>query len=101
MPAATHRRAAKRENSAEELEFLQATATKPSGIKQSAQARAVAKAKTAKRKRVDPTTCDRDYSRDELEFLQAIQAYKKSSGRQFPTWSEVLEVVRSLGYHKS
>jgi hypothetical protein len=26
--------------------------------------------------------------------------YKRRSGRNFPTWSEVLEVVRSLGYHR-
>ena len=32
--------------------------------------------------------------------MQAIQEYKKRSGRMFPTWSEVLEVLRSLGYQK-
>jgi hypothetical protein len=37
----------------------------------------------------------------ELEFMQAMQDYKKSSGRMFPTWSEVLEVLQSLGYRKS
>ena len=37
----------------------------------------------------------------ELEFMQAMQAYKLSSGRMFPTWSEVLEVLRSLGYQKA
>jgi hypothetical protein len=26
--------------------------------------------------------------------------YKRRSGRQFPTWSEVLEVLRDLGYRK-
>ena len=26
--------------------------------------------------------------------------YKQSSGRMFPTWSEVLEVLRDLGYEK-
>ena len=30
-----------------------------------------------------------------------MQEYKKSSGRMFPTWSEVLEVLRSLGYQKA
>ena len=37
----------------------------------------------------------------EREFIQAIEAYKKSSGRMFPTWSEVLEVLNDLGYVKS
>ena len=29
-----------------------------------------------------------------------MAAYSQSSGRMFPTWSEVLEVIRSLGYEK-
>jgi hypothetical protein len=29
-----------------------------------------------------------------------MHEYKHSSGRMFPTWSEVLEVLRSLGYEK-
>jgi hypothetical protein len=36
----------------------------------------------------------------ELEFMQAMQDYKQSSGRMFPTWSEVLEVLKALGYTK-
>ncbi len=32
------------------------------------------------------------------EFMKAMDDYKRKSGRQFPTWSEVLEVIRSLGY---
>ncbi|MHC5539165.1 hypothetical protein ACYOEI_13185 [Singulisphaera rosea] len=39
---------------------------------------------------------------DELrEFVQAIRDYREESGRMFPTWSEVLEVLLSLGYEKS
>jgi hypothetical protein len=47
---------------------------------------------------VDPATCERDYDSAELEFMQAIEHYKKLSGRRFPTCSEILSVVRSLGY---
>jgi hypothetical protein len=36
----------------------------------------------------------------ELEFMEAMDAYKKRSGRMFPTWSEVLEVLVTLGYKK-
>lgn len=36
----------------------------------------------------------------ELEFMKAMQEYKQSSGRMFPTWSEVLEVLKTLGYAK-
>ena len=53
-----------------------------------------------RRQKIDPTTCERDYSSAELEFMQAMQAYKMASGRMFPTWSEALEVLQSLGYSK-
>ncbi len=56
--------------------------------------------KVERRRQVDPTTCERDYGPDEIEFMKAMDEYKRRSGRQFPTWSEVLEVVRSLGYRK-
>jgi len=35
-----------------------------------------------------------------MEFMLAMNEYKQQSGRMFPTWSEVLEVLRSLGYEK-
>jgi hypothetical protein len=57
-----------------------------------------APARTVRRRLVDPTTCERDYRPEELEFMQAVEAYKRRSGRMFPTCSELLEVVRSLGY---
>ncbi len=56
--------------------------------------------KVERRRQIDPTTCERDYSADEVEFMKAMDQYKRSSGRMFPTWSEVLEVVRGLGYHR-
>lgn len=56
--------------------------------------------KAQRRREIDPTTCERDYSLDEVEFMNAMDTYKRRSGRPFPTWSEVLEVVRSLGYRK-
>ena len=57
--------------------------------------------KSVKRRGIDPTTSDRVYSRDELEFMNALNLYKQRSGRMFPTCSEILEVLRSLGYTKS
>ena len=56
--------------------------------------------KIERRRQIDPTTCERDYKPDEVEFMRAMDDYKRRSGRQFPTWSEVLEVVRDLGYRK-
>lgn len=56
--------------------------------------------KVERRRMIDPTTCERDYTNDEIEFMKAMDEYKRKSGRMFPTWSEVLEVVRSLGYER-
>jgi hypothetical protein len=68
----------------------------------SEQATRAAKARqiSGRRRFVDPTTCERDYSQAELEFMLAMNEYKHKSGRMFPTWSEVLEVLRYLGYEK-
>ena len=57
--------------------------------------------KTPRRRQIDPTTCERDYSDQEVEFMNALEQYKRSSGRMFPTCSEILEVIRNLGYIKS
>ena len=59
------------------------------------------KNKVQRRRQIDPTTCERDYSDDEVEFMKALEQYKRSSGRMFPTCSEVLEVIRGLGYSKA
>lgn len=56
--------------------------------------------KVSRRRQIDPTTCERDYTEHEVEFMNALDEYKRKSGRMFPTCSEVLEVVRSLGYTK-
>jgi len=61
---------------------------------------ATARNQSKRRRMIDPATCERDYSQAEVEFMQAMQAYKVKSGRIYPTWSEVLEVVRDLGYRK-
>lgn len=35
-----------------------------------------------------------------LEFVLAIDEYKRVNNRPFPSWSEVFEVIRYLGYRK-
>lgn len=52
------------------------------------------------RANAQPDPASRPPSSAELEFMNAMQEYKKTSGRMFPTWSEVLEVLKSLGYEK-
>ena len=53
-----------------------------------------------RRRQVDPTTCEKDYSDEEIIFMKAMDQYKRDNRRPFPTWSEVLEVLRALGYRK-
>src|SRR5947209_7523320 len=53
-----------------------------------------------RRRQIDPTTCERDYNDEEIAFMKAMDQYKRDNRRPFPTWSEVLEVLRALGYRK-
>jgi len=39
-------------------------------------------------------------SDEQFDFLMAIQEYKKENARPFPTWTEVLEIIKALGYRK-
>lgn len=38
---------------------------------------------------------------EQFLFVMAIDAFKKANGKMFPTWTDVLEVVRLLGYRKT
>ena len=42
-----------------------------------------------------------EHTREQFLFVQAIDAFKKANGKTFPTWTDVLEVVRLLGYRKT
>jgi len=35
-----------------------------------------------------------------LEFIRALDRFKKANNRPFPSWSEVLFVLKELGYRK-
>src|SRR5262245_12392426 len=37
---------------------------------------------------------------EQFEFVMAIETYKKVNKRMYPTWTEILEIVRQLGYRK-
>ncbi|MHC4158722.1 MAG: hypothetical protein ACYSSO_06555 [Planctomycetota bacterium] len=39
-------------------------------------------------------------SDEQFAFLMAIDEYKKKNDRPFPTWTEVLELIKALGYRK-
>ncbi len=72
----------------------------PRSIARSQASESRAAGRQNRRRMIDPSTCERDYAPEELEFMQALDRYKRTSGRMFPTCSEVLEVVRSLGYRR-
>jgi hypothetical protein len=41
-----------------------------------------------------------EMSDEQFEFVMAVDTYKRLNNRPFPTWTEVLEVVKQLGYRK-
>ena len=52
-------------------------------------------------KKPQPLTLKPDQmDKDVLEFIQAIDEYKRTEGRPFPTWSEILDVIKDLGYQR-
>lgn len=42
-----------------------------------------------------------EMNQEQFLFLMAIDAFKKSNSVTFPSWSDVLEVIRLLGYRKT
>lgn len=40
-------------------------------------------------------------TREQFLFLMAINEFKRANNVAFPTWSDVLEVIRLLGYRKT
>ena len=57
-------------------------------------------AESSSSRRMNPATSERNYTADEVEFMNALAEFKRASGRTFPTCSEILGVLRSLGYEK-
>jgi len=43
----------------------------------------------------------RPLSQDQVDFLHAIEQYKKNNDKLFLSWTEVLSVVKSLGYTRT
>lgn len=38
---------------------------------------------------------------EQFLFLMAIEGFKRANGKQYPSWTDVLEVIRLLGYRKT
>jgi hypothetical protein len=56
------------------------------------------RARAERRKRIDPTTFEKQYTEEEIEFMNAMQRFKERTGKSFPTYGDVIKVAVSLGY---
>lgn len=39
-------------------------------------------------------------SDEQFEFVMAVDEYKRANARPFPTWTEVLDLIKALGYRR-
>lgn len=42
-----------------------------------------------------------ELTKEQFMFLMAIEAFKRANGVTFPAWTDVVEVIRLLGYRKT
>jgi hypothetical protein len=42
-----------------------------------------------------------EMNQEQFLFLLAIDTFKRANGKTFPTWTDVLEIIRKLGYRKT
>lgn len=57
--------------------------------------------KNRKKNQGNPAVSEVYYSDEESEFLRAMDEFKMSTGKRFPTLVEALRVLRSLGWERS
>lgn len=48
----------------------------------------------------EKSAADDAQSAEVLEFVTALDAYKRKHQRPFPSWSEVLKVLRTIGWRR-
>ena len=41
-----------------------------------------------------------DMNDEQFAFIMAIDEYKRQNQKPFPSWTEVLEVIKAIGYRK-
>ena len=74
-------------------------ATKPTASKASPSA--PGRKPASKRKQAAPKAKpDLEVDPDVLEFIAAIDAYKLAHSRPFPSWSEILHIIKTIGYRR-
>ena len=89
------------ESTTDNIEALNETGQRKTGDRRKVDAEVSNDRRKVQRRRlIDPTTCERDYSNEEIEFMHAIDHFKRTTGESFPTCQDVLKVIKGLGYQK-
>lgn len=42
-----------------------------------------------------------EFTKEQFLFVQGVEAFKRANAKAYPTWTDVLEVIRLLGYRKT
>ena len=92
-PTTKSKKATTKKTTPQEIELLNETGRRKALVAPKVERR-------KRRRQIDPTTCEREYSDPEIQFMHAMDEYKRASGRMFPTCSEILEVLTKLGYRQ-
>jgi hypothetical protein len=99
MASATHKKPGKpTSNAARAPKAGPARPARPKHAKPATPAEATNRDDAATKDRAAPALAEVDA--DVLEFIAALDRFKKRNSRPFPSWSEVLLVLRELGYEK-
>ena len=77
--------------------------TKKAGAKKASKKKKATSTRTSSRsaKRRSPKAPPEDgelLEYERLQFLRAMDKYKRQSGKTFPSWTEVLSVLRDIGW---
>lgn len=70
------------------------------GLRHRQAAAAAARKANARPRGMISGTTEHQYTDDELEFLKAVEEWKKRHRRLFPAVTELLRVAAALGYRK-
>ncbi len=98
IPMSTRKKPTSKSKTTKTTGSVKATHSKATGSKAGSKgAKKAAKKATPAAKKVAPTTPD-SMSAEVIEFITAIDDYKRTHQRPFPNWSEVLDIVKALGY---
>jgi hypothetical protein len=96
MASATHKKPGKPTSTA--ARSRPTAARRPARSKPATPAAGAGGEDAAPKDRAAPALAEVDA--DVLEFIAALDRFKKRHSRPFPSWSEVLLVLRELGYEK-